>query len=44
VVILKKAYKTPPWFPFVRALFYANDMKLFLPIESSQECLKIPKK
>jgi Reverse transcriptase (RNA-dependent DNA polymerase) len=28
-------------FKYVRVLFYADDMKLFLPVGSSQDCLKI---
>jgi Reverse transcriptase (RNA-dependent DNA polymerase) len=28
-------------FSHVRVLFYADDMKLFLPVSSSQDCLKI---
>lgn len=28
-------------FRYVRVLFYADDMKLFLPVSSSQDCLKI---
>jgi hypothetical protein len=28
-------------FEYVRVLFYADDMKLFLPVESFQDCVKI---
>jgi Reverse transcriptase (RNA-dependent DNA polymerase) len=28
-------------FKYVRVLFYADDMKLYLPVGSSQDCLKI---
>jgi hypothetical protein len=28
-------------FDYVRVLFYADDMKLFLPVRSFQDCMKI---